>query len=294
MVAKATPLQRAQRDSQPSPLPSSLAAAADHAARLIYRVCCLAGSTNLIEEFRDADTGLPDLVSRRDTAALFDWWVGALSYQGISDRVAYEYMRRHGQVTWRALQRDMGNAPSCPKLQSYWHFNGCRYDKGSRTCAEPEHIGRCPLPRHQLRNGRLNQTAYSLYLFVRDIADGDLVGWIDNQLQQAAMANPADGLAAMREALIGPLRNVFGVSDKVLTMTLSAILISAPATWPRCARERGWACPCNWQCSRGIALRCVAWQRATVGCRQKWSSCPSILVVAIAAEARRAHMGSTA
>jgi hypothetical protein len=35
----------------------------------------------------------------------------------------------------------------------------------------------------------------------------------------------------MREALIGPLRNVFGVSDKVLTMTLSAILISAPANW---------------------------------------------------------------
>jgi len=41
------------------------------------------------------------------------------------------------------------------------------------------------LPKHNLRNGRLNQTAYSLFLFIRDIADGDLVGWIDGQLQAA-------------------------------------------------------------------------------------------------------------
>jgi hypothetical protein len=27
-----------------------------------------------------------------------------------------------------------------------------------------------PLPNHWLRNGRLNQTAYSLHLFIRDIS----------------------------------------------------------------------------------------------------------------------------
>jgi hypothetical protein len=32
----------------------------------------------------------------------------------------------------------------------------------------------------------------------------------------------------LREALIGPLREVYGVSDKVLTMTLSCILLAAP------------------------------------------------------------------
>jgi hypothetical protein len=48
-----------------------------------------------------------------------------------------------------------------------------------RTCAEPEHIDCCPLPSHDLRNGHLNQAAYSLFLFIRDIADGDLIGWID-------------------------------------------------------------------------------------------------------------------
>ena len=205
---------------------------ADHAHRLIYQVCCLAGSTNLLEDLRDAETGLPAIVSRRDTPALFDWWVSALSYQGISDAVAYEYMRKHGRVTWRGLIRDFASRPRCPKLQSYWHYSSCRYDKGSNTCAEPDHVRRCPLPQHHLRNGRLNQTAYSLYLFIRDIADNDLVGWIDGRLAVAATTPVADRRHAMQQALIGPLRNVFGVSDKVLTMTLSAILISAPNTWP--------------------------------------------------------------
>jgi hypothetical protein len=37
-----------------------------------------------------------------------------------------------------------------------------------------------PLPR--LRNGRLNETAYSFFLFVRDIANGDIVGrWYNHQ-----------------------------------------------------------------------------------------------------------------
>ena len=111
--------------------------------------------------------------------------MSALSYQGISDRVAYEYMERHGQATWsRHRKASWLDAVTCPKLQSYWHFHDCRYDKTSRTCAEPCHIDQCPLPTHHLRNGRLNQTAYSLYLFIRDIADGDLVGWIDSQLKE--------------------------------------------------------------------------------------------------------------
>ena len=70
--------------------------------------------------------------------------------------------------------------------------------------------------------------AYSLFLFIRDIADGDLVGWIDRQFQSADDPASPNRLARLREALIGPLREVYGVSDKVLTMTLSCILIAAP------------------------------------------------------------------
>lgn len=204
----------------------------DHAVRLIYHVCCLAGSTTLVSESRKQGTGLGASIRRRDTPTLFDAFVSALSYQGISNYVAEQYMARHGRATWHDLETAMQGLPSCPKLRSYWHFKGCRYDKGSHTCAEPDHIGHCPLPDHDLRNGRLNQTAYSLYLFVRDIADNDLVGWIDKQLAEAE-TGPLEGrLARMREALVGPLRHVFGAADKVLTMTLSGILMSAPKSRP--------------------------------------------------------------
>jgi hypothetical protein len=79
-----------------------------------------------------------------------------------------------------------------------------------------------------LRTGRLNQTAYALYLFIRDIAGGDLIGWIDQRLQAANTQMGPDRLARMRAALIEPLREIFGVSDKVLTMALSSILLGAP------------------------------------------------------------------
>jgi hypothetical protein len=91
------------------------------------------------------------------------------------------------------------------------------------------------VPRHRLRNGRLNQTAYSFFLFVRDIAKGDVVGWIDDRLTIPSTdpVPPSVNLAAERqERLIGPLRHVYGVSDKILTMTLSGLLVGASAGRP--------------------------------------------------------------
>jgi hypothetical protein len=210
--------------------------ALNHAVRVIHGVCCLAGSASLIDDIRAElrSEGVLLAIRHHDTAPLFDWLMAALSYQGISDRVAYDYMELHGRARWLDIEQKLSRGTTCPKLQSYWHFHGCRYDKLSRTCAEPDHIGDCPVPSHDLRNGRLNQTAYSLYLFIRDIADGDLVGWIDRQLADADRPHDADRVARLRDALIGPLREVYGVSDKVLTMTLSCILLAAPRgrqTW---------------------------------------------------------------
>ena len=214
--------------------------AIDHAVRVVHSVCCLAGSASLIDDIRAElrAEGIATAIRRHDTATLFDWLVAALSYQGISDQVATEYMERHGSATWADIDQKTGQGITCPKLKSYWHFYGCRYDKISRTCSEPDHIDACPLPSHQLRNGRLNQMAYSLFLFIRDIADGDLVGWIDRQFQAADDRASPNRLARLREAVIGPLREVYGVSDKVLTMTLSSILLARPETPAPLARGR--------------------------------------------------------
>jgi hypothetical protein len=227
MVATTT-IRRRQRKYQNQPKIHNRTTAVDHAVRVIYRICCLAGSASLIDNIRadlDAD-GVRAAMKKRDTAAVFDWLMSALSYQGIADQIAYDYMEQHGYVRWHDIDGKLARGASCPKLKSYWHFHGCRYAKLSRTCTEPDHIGRCPLPTHDLRNGHLNQTAYSLYLFIRDIADGDLTGWIGQRLQSLP-AGP-DRLTRMRDAIIAPLREIYGVSDKVLAMALSSILLGAP------------------------------------------------------------------
>ena len=52
-------------------------------------------------------------------------------------------------------------------------------------------------------------------------------------LEQANDQAPPDPLAQARNALIEPLRNVYGVSDKVLAMALSGILIGAADVRPK-------------------------------------------------------------
>ena len=187
-MAVTTIIQRRQTNRQKRPEIHNRTTALDHATRVIYRVCCLAGSANLIDKIRvDLDAeGIRTAMRRRDTTVVFDWLIAALSYQGIADQIAYDYMEQHGYVRWDDINQKLARGATCPKLHSYWQFYDCHYTKLRRTCAELDHISGCPLPTYDLRNGRLNQTAYALYLFIRDIADGDLVGWLDQQLQAAS------------------------------------------------------------------------------------------------------------
>jgi hypothetical protein len=206
----------------------------EYAVDLVHSICCLAGVPSYLNDLRAdlRDNGVLVAVNDHDTARLFDWLMSILSFQGIADRVAEDFIYRHGNVGCFDIEQALAASPSCPKLGGYWLFNDCRYHKTSGTCAELDYIAFCPLPCHPLRNGRLNQTAYSLFLFIRDVAAGDLVHWIDQQLA-AADAKSAMNVATARDALIGPLRNVYGVSDKVLAMALSALLMGAGKRRPR-------------------------------------------------------------
>jgi hypothetical protein len=201
----------------------------DRATSLVRTVSTVAGSMSFLDEIHleAQEAGLIEAVARGRTEPIFDWLMSAFSLQGISDRVALNYMERHGFAQWSSVQKGLNRRATCPKLLSYWAYDYCRYHKGCSTCSEPEHFDRCPVPRLHLRNGRLNQTAYSTFLFIRDLADNDIVGWIDRQLEDATASPDCELEAARQEALIGPLRNVYGISDKVLTMTLSTLLMAA-------------------------------------------------------------------
>lgn len=220
--------------------PRSLARAANdvsqnglsHAVKLIELVCIIAGSRNLAFEAvaEPERVRLTQAVKRHDNSYLFNWLMRTFSFQGISDQVAASFMRRHGSVTWRSIQGGLGASATCPRLKSYWAFDQCGYDKKSHSCRDPEHIDGCPLPRHPLRNGRLNQTAYSLFFFMRDIAKDDFVRWIDEQLTKAK----SDANLAVSN-LVDPLRNIFGVSDKVLCMSLATLFAAVAEARPEWA-----------------------------------------------------------
>jgi hypothetical protein len=141
-----------------------------YAHRIIHTVCCLAGSSSFVDDAHDnlVNEGVLGATEVHSTPVLFDWMVRAFSFQGIADAIAADYMDKHGALTWGAIAADLEDGPACPKLQSYWQFHDCGYRKGSGTCTEPELLSGCPLPKHRLRNGRLNQTAYSLFLFIRN------------------------------------------------------------------------------------------------------------------------------
>ena len=57
-----------------------------------------------------------------------------VSYQGVSDSIAYSYMERHGRVRWHDIASALAKKQSCSKLMCYWAFGGCGYRKGSGVC----------------------------------------------------------------------------------------------------------------------------------------------------------------
>lgn len=170
--------------------------------------------------------GITSAVAAHDTPALFNWLARAVSYQGISDAAANAFMQVHGDAEWSQIEAGLQAAPSCPKLMSHWTFHGCGYMR-SGSCSEPLHYPACPLPSLPLRNGRLNQTAFSLFLLIREVCDGDLVGWIDQRLASVPLEPAHDYPERLGATLIDPMRQVHGLSDKLLAMTLSMLLMGA-------------------------------------------------------------------
>jgi hypothetical protein len=97
--------------------------------------------------------------------------------------------------------------------------------QGKPDLCPPGHLDACSLPVHPLRKGGLNQTAYSLYLFLRDECRGDLVTWIDQQLADTDRPGAPDRVQQMCEALLRPLRAVHGIGSKIISMALADLLL---------------------------------------------------------------------
>jgi hypothetical protein len=211
-----------------------LRASADWRARdLLNEVCEVAGEPSLIDEARAdfARRGLAKAVRVHDDETIFDWLVEVLGFQGVSDQAARTYWRSGGGVTYRGVTTGLAGA-GCPKLQGFFSFDRCGFRKTAASCSEPDRLVACPLPRHDLRNGRLNQSAYALRLFFRDRCADDFVGWIDRQLASAEQGPRRSRPARLAKAVVGPMKAIFGLADKILCMALSDFLIAADPDRP--------------------------------------------------------------
>jgi hypothetical protein len=199
-----------------------------HFRTVVQPALALAPTTFLVDIANSLESaGVQNAVARHDSGPIFDWLLTLFQLQGISDAVAFSYAERHGSVRWSDVQVTLKDDPACHRLKSYWHLSGCGYRKSALTCSEPHLLHDCPLPRHPLRNGRLNQAAFSLFLFIRDICDGDLVGWIDDRLQKADPGEENPHRAAiLRESLLSPLENIYGVGRKLWSMALADLLLA--------------------------------------------------------------------
>jgi hypothetical protein len=80
------------------------------------------------------------------------------------------------------------------------------------------------LPQLDLRKGDLNQLAYSLYLFVRDECQGDLVWYIDELFRLGTEREAS--IDEIREQLLKAFGRIHAVSTKLVSMVLSDLLLA--------------------------------------------------------------------
>lgn len=207
----------------------------DEAVDLVTTICLLPANADLeARATLAADAGvLRAMVASRDTAALFGWLMDSFSYQGISDRIVAAYIGRHGNATQSQIGRALDDwGCDCPKLQGHSDYTSCGFRKSAFTCANPEKVRGCPVPALPLRKGDLNQLAFSLFFFVRDRCENDIVGYIDRLFQGVEATMEPDPVAARREILVAAFSEVHAVSAKLINMTFAGLLISGDPMRP--------------------------------------------------------------
>lgn len=207
----------------------------DHAVDLVTAIWRLPGNADYQEATRihAEAVGLPAMVRNRDSPALFGWLMESFSYQGISDRIAADYINRHGNARYRGLAQALADTrEACPKLANHHTYVGCGYRKAARTCANPSCLAACPVPSLHLRKGDLNQLAFSLFFLVRDRCQGDVVGFIDGLFAEVEERGEADPVTAKRQSLVDAFSGVHAVSAKLINMAFAVLLTAGNPTRP--------------------------------------------------------------
>jgi hypothetical protein len=109
---------------------------------------------------------------------LYQYLVEAFILSGGGDQSNQGYYAKQKyKPTFNRVKRAL-KAAHCPKLAGFEAFQGCGYRKTTRKCNDPAFLRSCPLPSFDMKRGALNQMAFSLYFFLRDVAVRDFYTYV--------------------------------------------------------------------------------------------------------------------
>jgi hypothetical protein len=159
---------------------------------------------------------------------LYQYLVEAFLLSGSGDLSSQGYYaKQKHQPTFNRVKQAV-NAAHCPKLATFETFTGCGYRKNNK-CNEPAFLSTCPLPTFDMKRGALNQMAFSLYLFLRDVAGRDFYTFTKDHFGQC---QSADGtINELLESFIGKVTTIANVGPKLAHMSLSCLFLTTYPGW---------------------------------------------------------------
>ena len=143
---------------------------------------------------------------------LYQYFLEAFLHSGGGDRSNQNYY--HNQKYKPSFNRikNAVKTAQCPKLASFETFKGCGYRKMTNNCSEPAFVKSCPLPRFDMKRGPLNEMAFSLYFFLRDVCRGNFYAYVRGHFGEGQLADEA--VSELLQSFIEKITTIANVSPK--------------------------------------------------------------------------------
>jgi hypothetical protein len=146
---------------------------------------------------------------------------------GDQSNLAY-YSKQQRKPTFNRIRQALTTA-QCPKLSGFDAFKGCGYRKTGHQCNEPAFLGTCPVPAFDMKRGPLNQMAFSLYFFLRDVAQRDFYAYVTEHFRQGELA--AGAVNDRLQSFVGKVTAIANVGPKLAHMALSGLFLTRYPDW---------------------------------------------------------------
>ena len=160
---------------------------------------------------------------------LYQYFLESFILSGGGDRSNQNYYANQKyKPTFNRINRAVKTA-QCPKLVSFEAFKGCGYRKTANKCTEPAFLKSCPLPRFDMKRGALNQMAFSLYFFLRDVCRRDFYAYVREHFGQGQLADGA--MNELLQGFIGKITTIANVGPKLAHMALAWLFLTRYPGW---------------------------------------------------------------